>query len=150
MFRSLVRGAIVELLPRHHESGRKVRVNIDLQEDFSLNQALGLWLVETVQTIDPELPTCQLRQLYAQANSQINPLVSPAGRPCPAPARQPDGGAGGAIAQGDGDLGLEQPLGVPGQTVGGDAEQVVGGVVHDSNLGGQRERPLSHAKLTVG
>ncbi len=54
MFRSLVRGRIVELLPRHHESGRKVRVNVDLQEDFSINHALGLWLVDTVPKLDPE------------------------------------------------------------------------------------------------
>ena len=45
---------------RHHESGRKVRVNIDLQDDFSINQSLGLWLVETAQKLDPETASYEL------------------------------------------------------------------------------------------
>lgn len=73
MFRSLVRGAIVELLPRHHESGRKLRVNVDLQEDFSINHALGLWLVETVQTVDPESPTYALDVLTLVESILENP-----------------------------------------------------------------------------
>jgi len=73
MFRSLVRGGIVELLPRHHESGRKVRVNVDLQEDFSINHALGLWLVETVQTLDPESPTHALDVLTLVESILENP-----------------------------------------------------------------------------
>ncbi len=73
MFRSLVRGGIVELLPRHHESGRKLRVNIDLQEDFSINHALGLWLVETVQRLDPESPTYALDMLTLVESILENP-----------------------------------------------------------------------------
>lgn len=73
MFRSLVRGGIVELLPRHHESGRKVRVNVDLQEDFSINHALGLWLVETVPKLDPDSPTYALDVLTLVESILENP-----------------------------------------------------------------------------
>ncbi|MDI1482462.1 DUF3516 domain-containing protein [Polyangium sp. y55x31] len=54
MFRSLVRGGVIELVPlaERDETGRRVRVNADLQEDFTINHALGLWLVETVELLD--------------------------------------------------------------------------------------------------
>jgi len=48
VFRALVEADIVEM----HESG--VRVNADLQDDFSLNQALSLYAVEVIETLDRE------------------------------------------------------------------------------------------------
>jgi superfamily II RNA helicase len=45
LFRSLVERKIIELDP--------LRVNVDLQEDFSLNHALSLYLVDTVKVLDP-------------------------------------------------------------------------------------------------
>ncbi|MGK5088982.1 DUF3516 domain-containing protein, partial [Bdellovibrionota bacterium FG-2] len=46
LFRSLVDRKIIELNP--------LRVNVDLQEDFSLNQTLSLYLIDTVATLDPQ------------------------------------------------------------------------------------------------
>jgi superfamily II RNA helicase len=36
--------------------GRKLRVNVELQEDFSMDQALSLYLLETIPLMDPEAP----------------------------------------------------------------------------------------------
>jgi hypothetical protein len=52
MFKSLVDAQIVEVGPGH-----RVRVHADLQEDFSLNHALSLWLVETIDLLDFESET---------------------------------------------------------------------------------------------
>ncbi len=38
------------------KSGRKLRVNIELQEDFSMDQALSLYLLETIPLVDPQQP----------------------------------------------------------------------------------------------
>jgi superfamily II DNA/RNA helicase len=37
-------------------NGRKLRVNIELQEDFSMDQALSLYLLETIPLMDPQQP----------------------------------------------------------------------------------------------
>ena len=52
VFRSLVDAEIVEVLDEPDESGRPVRVNIDLQDEFRLNQPLGLFAVEAVSVLD--------------------------------------------------------------------------------------------------
>ncbi|HEY1697226.1 MAG TPA: DUF3516 domain-containing protein [Polyangiaceae bacterium] len=56
MFTSLVEAGIVEV----EEGTRKVRVHVDLQEDFSLHHALSLWLLDAVARLDPETPTYAL------------------------------------------------------------------------------------------
>src|SRR5262249_46367181 len=55
LFRALVGRGIVEVRPRPARSalGAKVRVNVDLQDDFSMDQALSLYLLETVPLLDP-------------------------------------------------------------------------------------------------
>ena len=37
-------------------SGRKLRVNVELQEDFSMDQVLSLYLLETIPLMDPQAP----------------------------------------------------------------------------------------------
>src|ERR1017187_2653118 len=37
-------------------SGKKLRVNVDLQDDFSMDQALSLYLIETIPLMDPQAP----------------------------------------------------------------------------------------------
>jgi superfamily II RNA helicase len=37
-------------------SGRKLRVNVELQDDFSMDQALSLYLLETIPLMDPQAP----------------------------------------------------------------------------------------------
>jgi superfamily II RNA helicase len=54
LFRALVDRQIVEFLPRSGErqqadaNVRKLRVNLELQDDFSLHQALSLYLIDTL------------------------------------------------------------------------------------------------------
>jgi superfamily II RNA helicase len=53
LFRSLVQRGIVEIVGPH-DGGSKVRVNVELQDDFSMNQALSLYLLETIPLLDPD------------------------------------------------------------------------------------------------
>jgi superfamily II RNA helicase len=62
LFRALLDRGIVSLIPPR-PSGRKVAVNIELQEDFSLHQALSLFLVDTLDQLDPEHPDYALQVL---------------------------------------------------------------------------------------
>ncbi|MBI5381700.1 MAG: DUF3516 domain-containing protein [Opitutae bacterium] len=55
LFRSLLERKIIEWIPPQ-PSGRKLRVNVDLQEDFSLHQALSLYLIDTLPLLDRESP----------------------------------------------------------------------------------------------
>jgi superfamily II DNA/RNA helicase len=56
LFRSLVGAEIVTMLREPDEDGRVVRVHADLQEDFSLNHALSLYVVSAVAELDREAP----------------------------------------------------------------------------------------------
>jgi hypothetical protein len=49
LWTSLLDAGIVERDPET----RGVRVHLDLQDDFSLNQALSLWLIDTLKFLDP-------------------------------------------------------------------------------------------------
>jgi superfamily II RNA helicase len=53
LFRALKDRDIVTLIDRQ-PSGRKLEVNIELQEDFSLHQTLSLYLIDTLEQLDPE------------------------------------------------------------------------------------------------
>jgi len=55
LFRSLVERKIVEFMPQT-DTGAYLRVNVDLQEDFSMDHALSLYLVETIPLVDPQSP----------------------------------------------------------------------------------------------
>ena len=45
------------IIPKEERTGpAKVRLNVELQEDFSMNQALGLYLIETIPILDREAP----------------------------------------------------------------------------------------------
>ncbi len=52
LFRSLVDHRIVEILPSDH--AEKLRINVELQDDFSMHQTLSLWLVNTLDLLDRE------------------------------------------------------------------------------------------------
>jgi hypothetical protein len=53
LFRALLERGIVETIPRTPE-GSRLRVNVDLQDDFSMDQALSLYLFETIALLDPD------------------------------------------------------------------------------------------------
>src|SRR6185312_1191134 len=55
LFRSLIDRKIVEFIPRT-EDGSYLRVNVDLQDDFSMDQALSLYLLDTLPLMDPQAP----------------------------------------------------------------------------------------------
>ncbi|HLK35463.1 MAG TPA: DUF3516 domain-containing protein, partial [Polyangiaceae bacterium] len=69
MFESLVEAGIVEVDP----AARTVRLHVDLQDDFSLHQSLSLWLVHTVDALDPASPTYALDLLTLVESILENP-----------------------------------------------------------------------------
>jgi hypothetical protein len=60
LFRSLVDAEIIELVPREDGEGKRLQVHADLQADFSLNQTLSLYLLDTLNKLDPYSPTYAL------------------------------------------------------------------------------------------
>jgi superfamily II RNA helicase len=55
LFRSLLDRGIIEFTPPT-ERGARLRVNVELQDDFSLDQTLSLYLLDTLKLLDPEAP----------------------------------------------------------------------------------------------
>ena len=41
---------------QHRPTEQKIRVNVALQDDFSMDQELSLYLLETVPLMDPQQP----------------------------------------------------------------------------------------------
>jgi hypothetical protein len=72
LFRALVERRIVEFVPRT-EAGAKLRVNVDLQDDFSMDQALSLYLLETIPLLDPDSETHALDLLTLVESILENP-----------------------------------------------------------------------------
>lgn len=62
LFRSLVERDIIEILPNTADS-QKLRVNVELQDDFSLNQTLALYALDAIELIDREDPDFALKVL---------------------------------------------------------------------------------------
>jgi superfamily II RNA helicase len=61
LFRSLVERKIIEIVPpaarpAGENGAGKLRVNIELQDDFSMDQTLSLYLLETLPLVDPQAP----------------------------------------------------------------------------------------------
>ena len=75
LFRSLVEREIIEVLPERLRDGAKVRVNLDLQEDFSLNQTLSLYLIDTLPQLDPEASDYIFRIITLAESILENPHV---------------------------------------------------------------------------
>jgi superfamily II RNA helicase len=69
MFQSLLDAGIVEV---DRETARAV-VHVDLQEDFSLHHALSLWLIDTVERLDPDSDTYALDVLTLVESILENP-----------------------------------------------------------------------------
>ncbi len=74
LFRSLVDRHIVEFVPETEE-GSTLRVNVDLQDDFSMDQALSLYLLETIPLIDPDSPEYGLDLLTLVESILENPEI---------------------------------------------------------------------------
>ena len=50
-------------------SGRKLRVNVELQDDFSMDQVLSLYLLDTIPIMDPQAPDYALVLLLTLVES---------------------------------------------------------------------------------
>lgn len=61
LFRSLVDRNIIEIMPP--DASQKLRVNLDLQDDFSLNQTLALYCIDTLALLDTGAPDYALKLL---------------------------------------------------------------------------------------
>jgi len=59
LFKALAQRRIVEIIPTAERGaeGTKLRLNVELQDDFSLNYTLSLYLIDTLALIDPASPT---------------------------------------------------------------------------------------------
>ena len=61
LFRGLVEGKILTIIPKPERTGpAKVSLNIELQDDFTLNQALAAYLIEAIPKLDREDPAYPL------------------------------------------------------------------------------------------
>ena len=54
MYRSLLDADIIEVLDEPDDLDRLIRVNVDLQDEFALNQPLSLFAVEALDLLDPD------------------------------------------------------------------------------------------------
>lgn len=62
LFRPLVERKIIEIVPPT-ESGAKLRVNAELQDDFSMDRTLSLYLIDTIPLLDAAAPGYPLELL---------------------------------------------------------------------------------------
>lgn len=77
LFRSLVDRKIIEFIPKDErvEGKSPLRVNVDLQQDFSLNQASSLYLIDTLKLLDPLHPEHALDVLTLVESILENPDI---------------------------------------------------------------------------
>lgn len=74
LFRSLLDRKIVEFIPKT-DDGVYLRVNVELQEDFSMDQVLSLYLLETIPLMDPQAPDYALVLLTLVESILENPDI---------------------------------------------------------------------------
>ncbi|MBA2768813.1 MAG: DUF3516 domain-containing protein, partial [Sporichthyaceae bacterium] len=73
IYRALLAGEVVERLPQPEPDGRQVRLTIDLQPDFALNQPLSTFAVASLDLLDPSSPTYALDVLSVLESTLENP-----------------------------------------------------------------------------
>jgi len=74
LFRSLIDRKIVEFIPKT-EDGSYLRVNLELQDDFSMDQTLSLYLLDTLPLMDPQAPDYALVLLTLVESILENPDI---------------------------------------------------------------------------
>ncbi len=72
-FRTLRRAGIIDVVTTEAVRGRVVEVNADLQRDFSLNQTLSMYLLDTLPGLDPASPKYALDVLTLVESILENP-----------------------------------------------------------------------------
>lgn len=73
MFRALVNRSIIEIMPKGHQP--KLRVNLELQDEFSLNQTLSLYCIDTLGLLDTNAPEYPLKLLSLVEAILENPEI---------------------------------------------------------------------------
>lgn len=73
LFRGLHGRKIVEIIPLNERRESPVRLNVELQDDFSMNETLALYLHDTLSLLDPEAPEYALRLLTVVESILENP-----------------------------------------------------------------------------
>jgi hypothetical protein len=73
IYRSLLAAGVVERLDEPDGEGRTVRVTVDLQSDFALNQALSPFVLEALPHLDPESESYALDVLSIVESTLDNP-----------------------------------------------------------------------------
>jgi superfamily II RNA helicase len=74
LFRSLLDRKIIEFIPET-DDGAYLRVNVELQDDFSMDQTLSLYLLETIPLVDPAAPDYPLVLLTLVESILENPEI---------------------------------------------------------------------------
>jgi superfamily II RNA helicase len=73
IYRALLAGGVVERLPEPDEAGRLVRLTVDLQLDFALNQPLSPFALAAIELLDREDPSYPLDVLSVIEATLDNP-----------------------------------------------------------------------------
>jgi superfamily II RNA helicase len=73
IYRALLAGGVVERLPVPDEEGRTVRLTVDLQLDFALNQPLSPFALAAIELLDRESPVYALDVLSVIESTLDNP-----------------------------------------------------------------------------
>jgi superfamily II RNA helicase len=73
IYRSLLDGGIVERLDQPDAEGRTVRLTVDLQSDFALNQPLSTFALAAFDLLDPESPSYALDMLSVVESTLDDP-----------------------------------------------------------------------------
>jgi superfamily II RNA helicase len=73
IYRSLLDGGIVERLPEPDAEGRIVRLTVDLQSDFALNQPLSTFALASFDLLDPDSPSYALDMLSVVESTLDDP-----------------------------------------------------------------------------
>lgn len=74
IYRSLADAGILEFLDEPDDQGRKVRVTVDLQDDFALHQPLSLWALEAILELsegsgrEPEEPVEEVEEVEVESS----------------------------------------------------------------------------------
>ncbi len=76
LFRGLVEGDVLKIIPPSERTGpSKIVLNVELQDDFSLNQALGLYLLEAIPRLDRDDPDYPLNVISLVESILEDPTV---------------------------------------------------------------------------
>ncbi|MEU1626546.1 DUF3516 domain-containing protein [Streptomyces sp. NPDC020096] len=73
IYRSLLDGGVVERLAEPDAEGRIVRLTVDLQSDFALNQPLSTFALAAFDLLDPESPSYALDMLSVVESTLDDP-----------------------------------------------------------------------------